>query len=66
MDKCKLLEIYYARVNKVKEKVLITVHCDFHGEYVKPPDVIIPPLPNGWTDDIGARWLDENNIQWEA
>jgi len=64
--KCKIKHIYYARVDKKRVVSLVTVTCDFKGAYVKPPDVIIPPLPNGWTDDIGAKWLDENNIQWEA
>jgi len=63
---CKIKHIYYAEAQGERVVSLVTVTCEFRGKYIKPPSEISPPLPNGWTDDIGAVWLDENNIQWEA
>ncbi len=65
-DGCRVIRTYYGRAQGKKVKSLVVVKCNFVGAYVKPPGPIVSPELDGWTDESGAAWLDENNNQWEA
>ena len=63
---CNTIHTYYGRAQDKRVISLVTVKCNFVGEYVKPPEPIVPPVLNSWTNEFNVLWLDENNNQWEA
>ena len=63
---CKVKRKYYAKAQGKRVVSLVVVKCNFVGEYVRPPEPIVPPILNQWINETNQTWLDENNNQWEA